>query len=415
MADSDSEASKNDAARSSAGKSQNNEFQGDNEEIVVNKEIDEKWFASHNFLTWLTVLSFVLGIIAILPLIGMIFSDDVSRSVAFVLSVCVTLLVVVLLWAVTELRRNHRLKMEAKRDRAAHLAKIQEMREGRSVLERELRLQSELNRTKASIQQSIANIFRDIARRRAMHSTALYSLQAAILSLPIVDKKTFYPSWEQQQRFLEAYCSLSSQLFTTIKGAQCCTNIKVVWDATLWPEFRDLPFTEFGIDRSAVDAGKVAYKTVSRCLISSSNGRASGEQSERRELPENIILRRIFRGRYQHFISNDISADVDDWRERVRNREYGPFKFPDLETDKYYKSLLIVPLQIDVLGESSSEESSKKYHRFIGFLSIDAMDEGVQFDTNLDLVLASQIAFDLTSSFFEYFRCLRHLDHRLKA
>jgi hypothetical protein len=47
-------------------------------------------------------------------------------------------------------------------------------------------------------------------------------------------------------------------------------------------------------------------------------------------------------------------------------------------------------------------------------LSVDNESIDNNFDTAVDLPISMQMAFDIASSFYEYFRCVKHLENRLK-
>jgi hypothetical protein len=370
----------------------------------------DRFYATPAFVGWMAIISATLGIIGLFPIFYDVFFNQHSVPATVILSVCFTLLVVVVAWASNELRKNHRLEQRSLELTKAIQQHALESHASETELKVRIEQEVEINRSHRTRELFLSGLFRDIARSRAEHSANLYALQSSILSTPSPSKIMFEKAWSQQLTFLDDYCGFVSRLFTTTKGVQCCANVKVIWDSRVASAFEDVLNTEFGCDSSIVPIEHVAYQTLSRCQASRNSDRAVGEQDEPRMMPENVVFRGIYRKKISRFISDDIIEDVRKWR---LNPAVDAFQFPDEETP--YSKFLSVPIYVEGQRTRNNSIYIEKFYRLIGYLSVDNESIDTKFDTTVDLAMSAQMAFDIASSFYEYFRCVKHLESRLRG
>ncbi len=378
----------------------------------------DKWFSSPRFTGFLTVLATLIAAASTIPLFYSAFTPTASRTLVFVLGLTTAVLVFLALWATSELRKNHHLRISRERadlrrrqTEATLQVRERELSDTRRQQQNSANMQLALSAAQSSQTHSISLIFRDIARARAIHSTRLYNIQDFIMRDPSREDALFLTSWRLQRDFLYYYCSLASRLFTLTKGHQCGANIKILWNGALWPSLTDLHHTEFGADPSRVSPKDVVYQTIARDIISFNDGRLVGEDSLPRKLNDNVIYRRIYQGRITNFTSNNILSDIADWQESARKHSIPPFIFPDDETPEHYTRIMACPIKVD--GTLSLDGiSSQDFNRLIGFLSLDSASIDVEFDKTIDIAICEQLSYDLASSLFEYFRCVRHMKNK---
>jgi len=144
------------------------------------------------------------------------------------------------------------------------------------------------------------------------------------------------------------------------------------------------------------------------------DGRGSDESSQTRKLSENFIFRRIFAKRLPYFKSSNMAADVVEWKSGETQGNIRPFQFPDQQTPQYYRSLFVFPIEFEGTSERGQDIRliADRIELLLGFLSIDSPDR-VEFGSEFDLKTGDEFVNGIVSSFFEYFRCVKHLENRV--
>lgn len=373
-----------------------------------------RFWESPELMAFLTIMGLLLAAFPIFESIykGRAHFEDYRHLIFFgPLTIIVAVYCVVLIHRTQ--KANHEIRI--RHNRALILQTRNADLETQLNLSEEIRATWFENRDKKELE--LSDLFLKIARLRAAHSFTLYALQSRILELSSnkrLANAIFETSWTRQRNFLLRYCHLVSEIYTLQKDEVCCASVKVFFDAAHAND-HSLIRTHYGVARS-VEPARVLYKTIARCTRSLDDGRTSDETTESRVLDENFIFRRLFLQQYQwqRFCTSDIDEEVAAWRKGEASGDYPKFKYPDERTLNYYRSLSVAPILFNGTIEhpEGSTVRSEQLELFIGVLSIDSKAK-VSFDSEWDRKTTDELVNGIISSFFEYFRCVKHLERRI--
>jgi hypothetical protein len=370
------------------------------------------------FLGSVGVIALVLSVLGVVPIYVSYFGGvKIDGSLELVSIITGTLLVLFVIVASYMLWSNHRLINNAFTSKHAESKAYHEIETLKLQLAKETETREDLRRDRDRAALTLSEKFRELAQSRKSHSTYLYALQTLIHDTPDIDlaQSIFSSSWDRHRHFLHEYCTSVSSIFTAIEGRQCCASIKIAWDSSLH-KFNDLRHTEYGVD-PRTSPHLVAYRTIARCYTSTHDFQRPIEESDDRIIAENIIYRRLYGKLITVFPSSDIQREITQWREQLARanpaQPLRPFTFPDGDTP--YKSMLALPLFVntEVTRSEGTRIRAKSLEFFLGVLSIDSKDT-VDFTALQHTKVGFQIADDIVSCCFEYFRCVKHLEYRLR-
>jgi hypothetical protein len=380
-------------------------------------EGDTTWFSSSSFVGWSTILGLLTTYVTLYGFLYTIFTKQEPDNVKITIILAAVATLGLSVASIFELRRNYRLKSAVAQHVQLEALNASERHRLESDIREQHDLRIELLRSRDQKEVFIGELFRDLARARATHSLMLYALQEMLFASRYSKEAFFEKSWERQRAFLDEYCTTASRLFTTLKGKQCCVNVKIVWDFSSGSTLNDSIQSVLGIDPKTLTAARAVYQTIARCFISRNDSRLVGDPDriERRSVQDNMIFRKLFSGGMIHFISNNIRADREKWLREASAGQESLFSYPDDATTAYYTKIMVVPIAASMDANIQGFALPNRTERLIGFLSLDTLDTSIEFDKLLDLALITQIAFDIASSFCEYLkciRCLQLLEHR---
>lgn len=370
------------------------------------------WYGSYELMFILTIVSLILAVFALYPIIQSIRTGvEPSPSMKYFMALASVFVVFFLAWCGYQFTRNRHLANSISLHRRDAQASATRAKKLETDLEQERELRKIILLDRDRHYRTSVELFRNFARRRAAHSVGLYGLSRSILSSaePVPEPEVVSSARALEKTALQDFCTYVSQIFSHLKGRQCCANIKVIFD-TQDAAPMTLAFTEFGLKRGSIPESRIGYFTVARCYTSAHDGRTMGTAIPRRMVMENIILRELLDGTKDHFKENDMANRIKQWREKVVSGETRDFKFPDEEATKYYNALIIQPLVVSQKVERTAGEKLHVEHveQFIGFLLIDSKGEGVEFD-DVDLTVAEEFAQGVISMAYEYFSYVRQL------